>query len=186
MLKWLILFPSEPCHYLCGFAKNAALHPPILPVIPKSGNSRLWAQGGYISPCTPCLALLSWNINPEGPDGRGHSYTYCGAMSLVTSLFLWCMCQAIRQEVNQELMGQESHREYGNVTGVSTHGLFGYLNCRRWKWWCWGSRRHNEIIMFESWGRCWCRKLARVCKYRQDATQAGVSIIFNDFKFVVT
>ena len=55
-------------------------------------------------------------------------------------------------------------------------------NCRRWKWWCWGSRRHNEMIMFGSWGRCWCRKLARVCKYRQDATQAGVYIIFNNVK----
>ena len=54
--------------------------------------------------------------------------------------------------------------------------------CRRWKWWCWGSRRHNEMIMFGSWGRCWCRKLARVCKYRQDATQAGVYIIFNNVK----
>ena len=59
-------------------------------------------------------------------------------------------------------------------------------NCRRWKWWCWGSRRHNEMIMFGSWGRWWCRKLARVCKYRQDATQTGVYIIFNDSKFVVT
>ena len=53
-------------------------------------------------------------------------------------------------------------------------------NCRRWKWWCWGSRRHNE--MFGSWGRWWYRKLARVCKYRQDATLTGVYIIFNDVK----
>ena len=53
-------------------------------------------------------------------------------------------------------------------------------NCRRWKWWCWGSRRHN--ILFGSWGRWWYRKPARVCKYRQDATQAGVYIIFNDVK----
>ena len=53
-------------------------------------------------------------------------------------------------------------------------------NCRRWRWWCWGSRRHNE--MFGSWGRWWYRKLARVCKYRQDATLTGVYIIFNDVK----
>ena len=53
-------------------------------------------------------------------------------------------------------------------------------SCRRWKWWCWGSRRHNE--MFGSWGRWWYRKLARVCKYRQDATMTGVYIIFNDVK----
>ena len=66
------------------------------------------AQGGYISPCTPCLALLAWNINPEGPYGRGHSYTYCAAMSLVASVFLWCLCQAIRRAVSQELTGQES------------------------------------------------------------------------------
>ena len=59
------------------------------------------------------------------------------------------------------------------------------LNCRRWKWWCWGSRRHNEI-MFGSWGRWWYRKLTRVCKYRQDATQADVYIIFNNSKFVIT
>ena len=58
--------------------------------------------------------------------------------------------------------------------------------CRRWKWWCWGSRRHNEILMFGSWGRWWCWKLARLCKYRQDATQTGVYIIFNYSKFVVT
>ena len=38
-------------------------------------------------------------------------------------------------------------------------------------------------IMFGSWGRWWCRKPARVCKYRQDAIQAGVYIIFNS-KFI--
>ena len=132
MVKWLILFPAEPCHDLCGFARNAALHPPTLPVIPKSRNSRLWAQGGYISPCTPCLALLSWNINPEGPYGRGHSYTYCAAMSLVNSVFLWCLCQAIRLAVSQELTGKESqeiwkrHRgEYKWAVGVFVL-LFGH------------------------------------------------------------
>ena len=123
VVKWLIFFLAEPCHDLCGFARIAALHPPPLPVIPNSRNSWLWAQGGYISPCTPCLALLAWNINPEGPDGRGHSNTYCGAMSLVTSVFLWSLHQAIRRAVSQERTGQESHRKYGKVTGFFFHGF---------------------------------------------------------------
>ena len=55
-------------------------------------------------------------------------------------------------------------------------------NCRRWKWWCWGSRRHNEMI------QCSGRGVVDVTgnwlgfAYRQDATQAGVYIIFNDVK----
>ena len=54
--------------------------------------------------------------------------------------------------------------------------------CRRWKWWCWGSRRHNEMI------QCSGRRVVDVTgnwlgfAYRQDATQAGVYIIFNDVK----
>ena len=55
-------------------------------------------------------------------------------------------------------------------------------NCRRWKWWCWGSRRHNEML------QCSGRGVVDVTgnwlgfAYRQDATQAGVYIIFNDVK----
>ena len=54
--------------------------------------------------------------------------------------------------------------------------------CRRWKWWCWGSRRHNEMI------QCSGRRVVDVTgnwlgfAYRQDATLAGVYIIFNDVK----
>ena len=48
-----------------------------------------------------------------------------------------------------------------------------------------GVRGVDDImkIMFGSWGRWWCRKLARVCKYRQDTTQTGLYIIF-DSKFM--
>ena len=55
VVKWLNLFAAEPCQDLCGFARNAALYPVTLPVIPKSRDSWLYAQGGYISPYTPTL-----------------------------------------------------------------------------------------------------------------------------------
>ena len=77
VVKWLTFIPVELCHHLWGFTRNAALHPPTLPIIPKSRNVLLWMQGGYISPCTPWLALLSWNIHPEGPDRRGQRHLLC-------------------------------------------------------------------------------------------------------------
>ena len=53
-------------------------------------------------------------------EARG---TYCAAMSMVTSVFLWCLCQAIRRAVSQELTGQESHRKYGNIGEVSKRAI---------------------------------------------------------------